>query len=74
MSTHAKRRHPESEYAPMPLGRCARSGKLRWADRAAARRQRRLLKGNGDPRARDLRTYRCADGCGSWHVGHLGAA
>ena len=53
-----------------PLGHCRFSGKLRWERRADARAHIRRLKAAGDRNAVALRAYRCAGGCGNWHVGH----
>lgn len=74
MSTHVRRRHAGRAVAPIPLGRCALSGKQRWSRRGHARHHLRELKALRDDRHAELGTYRCKDGCGDWHVGHKGAA
>lgn len=69
MSIQSRRRHPEPVFAPQVAGICEASGKRRWIRRADARAQLRQLKGRGK-RGTGLGTYRCATGCGDWHVGH----
>ena len=69
MSVQARRRHPRPTVAPPQAGTCPVSGKRRWTSRAHARLHLRQLKGRGKG-GTGLGTYRCASGCGDWHVGH----